>query len=667
MSPDHDARTTNAHSGGSASPSDTPARTGALPDGRGVTPLRSSGRKEHRGDLPFGPDSRPSFPADDRKALQMPEELAKSRDAHTFKVLLSAYASSSLIPIILIILDYRLGEYDLIYNCVPAAIIMTAMTAYLYFWRNVRIMTPVTLLTAWVGFFCTVYFRGAWDLFVIILFAFVPLSFLLCGSRQGKIWSLSFIASVLSSWMLGELGLFLPWIPLVNRNNIFFYMFGVSITYLITSSMQKQNEARTLQLIDSFVRDRKTGLPNKEVMCENIATNGLVAIVQIGNYRELSTIFGYDLSEKIIVFVSGELSKIRRILPIDAYKLMGSEFGICFNPGKRIGVAAAQNILEFVIRELQKAKLRWNDIELCLSYRAGGVIVGEADAEEVLSRAGVALATGIRFRRSVTIYEDDNTERDSALQSLSRYNTLHENIRNGALKAHVQPVVSTFTGNVCWYETLLRVQRNDGTYESVFPYLAVARTTGQYFHFTQHMLSYAEELLLHNDCDVSVNIGLADILDQETSERIFSLAEKTAHRPGKLILEILESEDLVEIDLCTIFFEKARSLGCKIAIDDFGSGYANFVNLLHIGADIVKIDGSLILRMEHDPEARLLITSIVDFCRRARKKSVAEFVENEKIYGFVKEIGIDYCQGFFFGAPFEKSDTTQPLISSRNE
>ena len=216
---------------------------------------------------------------------QLPQELTKSRDAHTFKVLLSAYASSSLIPIILIILDYRLGEYDLIYNCAPAAIIMTAMTAYLYFWRNVRIMTPVTLLTAWVGFFCTVYFRGAWDLFVIILFAFVPLSFLLCGSRQGKIWSLSFIASVLSSWMLGELGLFLPWIPLVNRNNIFFYMFGVSITYLITSSMQKQNEARTLQLIDSFVHDGKTWLPNKEVMREHIAMNSLVAIVQIGNYR----------------------------------------------------------------------------------------------------------------------------------------------------------------------------------------------------------------------------------------------------------------------------------------------------------------------------------------------------------------------------------------------
>ncbi len=92
--------------------------------------------------------------------------------------------------------------------------------------------------------------------------------------------------------------------------------------------------------------------------------------------------------------------------------------------------------------------------------------------------------------------------------------------------------------------------------------------------------------------------------------------------------------------------------GCKIAIDDFGSGYSNFAYLAQFNVDYLKIDGSIIKRVLTDKNALITLESILDFARRLNIKTIAEFVSDKEIYDKMAELGVDYVQGgYYIGKP----------------
>ncbi len=97
--------------------------------------------------------------------------------------------------------------------------------------------------------------------------------------------------------------------------------------------------------------------------------------------------------------------------------------------------------------------------------------------------------------------------------------------------------------------------------------------------------------------------------------------------------------------------KKLRKTGVLIAIDDFGSGYANYAHILEIKPDFIKIDGSLIQNILTDGDSKILVQSIVNFARELNIKSVAEYVENKEIFELLKEYGVDEFQGYYFGRP----------------
>lgn len=98
--------------------------------------------------------------------------------------------------------------------------------------------------------------------------------------------------------------------------------------------------------------------------------------------------------------------------------------------------------------------------------------------------------------------------------------------------------------------------------------------------------------------------------------------------------------------------------GCKIAIDDFGSGYSNFEYILKLDADYIKIDGSLIKDIDHNKDSQDIVKTIVSFAKLKNISTIAEFVSSKEIYEKVVELGVDYSQGYYFGKPeFELSDT----------
>ena len=148
----------------------------------------------------------------------------------------------------------------------------------------------------------------------------------------------------------------------------------------------------------------------------------------------------------------------------------------------------------------------------------------------------------------------------------------------------------------------------------------------------------------------SVNISIDDIKDANTVQEIISTIIRT-NTASRIVFEILESEGIENYDEVANFIIQVKSLGAKIAIDDFGTGYSNFEHILRLNVDYIKIDGSLIKNIQKDKKHRIIVETIVDFAKKTDSKTVAEFVSDETIFSIIKEIGVDFSQGFFTGKP----------------
>ena len=149
-----------------------------------------------------------------------------------------------------------------------------------------------------------------------------------------------------------------------------------------------------------------------------------------------------------------------------------------------------------------------------------------------------------------------------------------------------------------------------------------------------------------------MNLSFKDILDTDFVSSLDKNLDKIDNEnKDRIVFEILESDYITDYTLLEDFIMKYRNQGIKIAIDDFGTGYSNFERLVEYQPDILKIDGSLIKNILTSPYNRNIIETIVVFAQKQHIKTVAEFVENEDIFLAVKEMGIDFSQGYAFGKP----------------
>jgi EAL domain-containing protein (putative c-di-GMP-specific phosphodiesterase class I) len=106
-------------------------------------------------------------------------------------------------------------------------------------------------------------------------------------------------------------------------------------------------------------------------------------------------------------------------------------------------------------------------------------------------------------------------------------------------------------------------------------------------------------------------------------------------------------------------------MGMSIAIDDFGVGFSNFIRIIDYEIDILKIDGELIKDIDKNRKKRNIVKTIVSFAKKENIKTVAEFVENKTIFEILKNIGIDYSQGYYFSESLNKEEAVVFLTKNK--
>lgn len=225
-----------------------------------------------------------------------------------------------------------------------------------------------------------------------------------------------------------------------------------------------------------------------------------------------------------------------------------------------------------------------------------------------------------------------------------------EAIENSRIISFFQPIVDN-NGVICKYESLVRLLESDDTVMVPFLFLDVAKQGKYYTQITSAVLENSFTALNKINCDVSINLSAIDMENEAIREDIYRLLKTYGKEAKRITFELLEDEDMKDFDVVKTFITKVKSYGVKIAMDDFGAGYSNYERLLDFQPDIIKIDGSLVKNIESSKFSVSIVSSIILFAREQGLSVVAEYVENENIFNILKELGVDYFQGYYFGKP----------------
>ncbi len=232
-------------------------------------------------------------------------------------------------------------------------------------------------------------------------------------------------------------------------------------------------------------------------------------------------------------------------------------------------------------------------------------------------------------------------------------------LKNNNVISYFQPIFDNKSGKIIKFEALVRIRGEDGKILTPFFFLEIAKKAGLYGKITLKMIENCFEIYQKYKIPISINLSPSDILRDFIREKIIYSLKESKINKGDITFELLEDEIVKFPHLLREFFDEVISLNGSIAIDDFGSGYSNFSRIIEAKADIVKLDGSLIMGIENDITKQYIVESIVHFAKKENIRVVAEFVENREILNTIKKLGVSCSQGYYYSPPIPAEDISK--------
>ena len=215
-----------------------------------------------------------------------------------------------------------------------------------------------------------------------------------------------------------------------------------------------------------------------------------------------------------------------------------------------------------------------------------------------------------------------------------------------------QPIVGLGGQRARRFELLLRMRDRDGGLIAPGAFLYIAERLDLVREIDRWVVAHATRLLAtHPDISLEVNLSGRSIGSPALLELIQRLLRETGVDPARLTFEITETAAVANIALASTFSARLRELGCRFALDDFGAGFGSFYYLKHLPFDDLKIDGEFVRNIATDATDRLVVTAVVEIARGMGKETIAEFVTDDESVAVLRELGVDWGQGFHLGEP----------------
>lgn len=339
-------------------------------------------------------------------------------------------------------------------------------------------------------------------------------------------------------------------------------------------------------------------------------------------------------------------------------RLGGDEFGVLL---EHRSPEAALHVAEKIRESISEFHFSWNGRSFGLGVSIGLVPIDRTVGalHDVMSVADTACyAAKDQGRNRIHVYREDDEELARRHGEMQWVSGIRQALSDNRFRLYYQPIVPLGgTAQKKHYELLLRMQGRDG--EMILP--SAFLPAAERFNLIplvdrwviDQTLSWLEAHPAHLEQLGSCGINLSGLSvgDEEFLNWLLRRLDEARVPAEKICLEITETAAIRNLSVATEFMHRLRALGCRFALDDFGSGLSSFAYLKNLPVDSVKIDGVFVRDMHTDAINHAVVKSINEIGHVMGKQTVAEFVESEEVRAALQRIGVDYGQGIGLAAP----------------
>ena len=353
-------------------------------------------------------------------------------------------------------------------------------------------------------------------------------------------------------------------------------------------------------------------------------------------------------------------------------RLGGDEFGVLL---ENCTLDEAVETAEALLKAVQDFRFVWEDRSFRLGASIGVVpIVPEtASVAELLTAADSACAAAKEAGRNrVQTWQENDIDlmrRRREMQWAARINNALEESRFELFRQPIMPLHDQSTG--AHYELLLRMRDEQGQIIAPDVFINAAERYGLTPSIDRWVITNAFRWLVSEADErerlamCSINLSGQSLCDDKFLPFVIEQFERSGLDASKICFEITETAAIASYSQANRFINSLKELGCRFALDDFGTGLSSFGYLKHFPVDFLKIDGSFVKEILHDPIDREMVRSINEIGHLTGKQTIAEFVENKELITMLRGMGVDYAQGYGVGEPRRIMDPEFAVRESR--
>ncbi|QGG92186.1 EAL domain-containing protein [Agrobacterium sp. MA01] len=452
---------------------------------------------------------------------------------------------------------------------------------------------------------------------------------------------------------------------------------SVSMTGLLRHAIIRQIDARlladelTVKARAIADADMLTGIPNRRAIFEKIdrlieqRTPFWLGIFDLDGFKGINDVYGHSMGDRLL------RASVARATELHFEGAMIGRIG-----GDEFAVVLTGNVTESQVRALAGSWLKAitapyiiDNQELSVGASAGFSHYPDMGmaSTQLYEQADFALYKAkARFRGQCIVFDTtDSKEMENAI-------AIERELREGNLEQELfllfQPQYSPSRQRIVSFEALARWQNPRLGLVRPDDFIRVAERSGFIQKVTAILFrkGLAELKKWPDDISLSFNLSARDISDQTFVLSLLGQIMKEEISPGRLEFEITETAVMSDLTTSSAVLDRLRSSGCRVALDDFGSGYSSFQYLDQLPLDKVKIDRSFIRKVAHSLTSREIVAAIIALCSKLNLRCVLEGVETREEMAVLSALKPDLIQGYLFGRPMSGADATQ-LIASQQQ
>lgn len=423
----------------------------------------------------------------------------------------------------------------------------------------------------------------------------------------------------------------------------------------------KKNEAL---LAHQAYHDALTGLPNRALLNDRLnhavsqskrfATQLVMMFVDLDDFKKINDNAGHEAGDEVLIEVTKRVACCIREMDTQA-RLGGDEFVILVE--NISDTAVASDIAIRIIDSLSKPFKIEGKTYFISSSIGMSVYPNDGDnTDELLRKADMAMYHAKSLGKGNFQYFKNELD-DKSNRRLHIENMLRKAIKNNEFFLEYQPKIDLKTNKIAAVEALIRWKPADGSEIAPDEFIAIAEQTGVIDEIGQWVVNEACKMarsLLDrgvNSVPIAVNVSPIEFKNKRLAlqfKNILDLYELPRH---SIEVEITESLFFENIQHAKLMLNKLRTLGIKVAVDDFGVGYSSLQYLHRLPIDIIKIDRMFITALDQHAHDAAIADAVITLAHNLRLQVVAEGVEKKEVLDFLIERNCDYAQGYYFHQP----------------